>query len=487
MVSGRETLASIDSAVTKARQTIAAVESKIEAINRRLVELGQAQTQDLKELARVRIGLLADPGTLSRLDQAERQVVALLAQRDTAARDLEGEMQAAQSALQALEGERSAQAARVDAAAGAVDAAEARTQARLDADPAYRAQRDSAHESERVARHADEKAAQSEAEREQKGADYRADPLFMYLWERNYGLPEYKAGGLIRTLDTWVARLTGFADARANYSRLNEIPVRLREHADGLAAAAERELAALKALDEAARAADGIPALEATVAEEQARLDTVDARIARAESDGQALTVRKALFAAGEDRHTKQAVDYLVAELARDDLMELRREALSTPLPEDDLIVARMLGREDERRQAESSAPSLRQTVADQHKRLSELEALRADFKRSRYDRAGSTFGDDALVAMMLGQFLNGLLDRENLWRILREQQRYRPEQSDPTFGSGGFGRGTVWGGGVGDLGDIFSRRGGGGGFGGGGRGGGFGGGGGGFRTGGGF
>jgi hypothetical protein len=84
---------------------------------------------------------------------------------------------------------------------------------------------------------------------------------------------------------------------------------------------------------------------------------------------------------------------------------------------------------------------------------------------------------------MMLGQFLNGMLDRRNLWRILQEQQRYRPQHSDPTFGSGGFGRGTVWGGGIGDLGglgDIFGgRRGGGGGFGGGG--------GGGFHTGGGF
>ena len=92
----------------------------------------------------------------------------------------------------------------------------------------------------------------------------------------------------------------------------------------------------------------------------------------------------------------------------------------------------------------------------------------------------------------MLGNFLNGMLDRRALWKVLQEQQQYRPQRSDPTFGSGGFGRGTVWGGGVGDLGglgDILGGglgrgrgRGGWGGGGGGGRGGG-----GGFRTGGGF
>ena len=86
----------------------------------------------------------------------------------------------------------------------------------------------------------------------------------------------------------------------------------------------------------------------------------------------------------------------------------------------------------------------------------------------------------------MLGQFLEGLLDRRMLWKVLQEQQSYRPRRSDPTFGSGGFGRGTVWNGGLGDIGDIFGAIGRGG-FGR--RGGGFGrgGGGGGFRTGGGF
>jgi hypothetical protein len=101
-----------------------------------------------------------------------------------------------------------------------------------------------------------------------------------------------------------------------------------------------------------------------------------------------------------------------------------------------------------------------------------------------RYDRAGSAFGDDAMIGMMLGQFLHGLLDRQTLWKVLQEQQHYRPRRSDPTFGSGGFGRGSVWGGGVGDLRDLSDivgglRRGGGG-LGGRRRGGG-------FRTGGGF
>ena len=46
----------------------------------------------------------------------------------------------------------------------------------------------------------------------------------------------------------------------------------------------------------------------------------------------------------------------------------------------------------------------------------------------------------------MLGGLLEGALDREGLWRVLEQQQRYRPRRTNPIFGLGGFGRETIWG-----------------------------------------
>ena len=199
----------------------------------------------------------------------------------------------------------------------------------------------------------------------------------------------------------------------------------------------------------------------------------------------------------------RRAVEYLAGELRRDDLAELRRDALATPFPDDDLIVSRMLQRDEQLQTLGASLQSLKETLQQHGRRLAEIEALRGDFKRQRFDRAGSVFSDGSLVALMLANFLNGALDRRTLWKVLQEQQRYQPLHTDPGFGSGGFGRGTVWGGGLGDIfdemarGGFGGRRGGwpggfgrggrGGGLGGGGLGGGSGGGGGGFRTGGGF
>jgi hypothetical protein len=481
MISGRQTLASIEQALADERGKLEAVAQRIEAASAALVELQRTDAQDYRELAKQRVDLLAGGELVAHIDQAEQQVLALLQNREVAARELTDRIQAAEARRVSLEAERAAQASEVDRVAEAVDEAEAHTQTRLDADPTYQAQRQRAQEAERTAMHAEEKAASSEQEKEQKGESYRSDPLFMYLWERSYGLPGYRANPLARWLDGKVARQIGFADARANYQRLNEIPVRLREHADGLKTAAEREFQALRDLDTQAREADGIPALEAQLEHQQTKLDAVDRRLDAAEAERRELLAQQATFAAGDDEHTRKAVAYLAAELQRDDLMALRRQALATPFPDDDLIVSRLLQRDDERRTTQATVQGMKDAVQQHRGRLAELEAVRTEFKRRRYDRAGSSFNDGAAVALMLGNFLNGVLDRRTLWKVLQEQQRYRPQRSDPTFGSGGFGRGTPWGGGVGGLGGSVGRSvgRGGGGFGAGA--------GGGFRTGGGF
>jgi len=481
MISGRQALGSIDQALNQAHGRIADVQDGITEATDRLLALQKTQTDEYRDLARVRVEKLAGPDVLSQLDNAERQVLALFSDRDAAIARLRQEIVDAQGVREQLEAERTHQALRLDDAVNAVDEAEATTQAKLDADQDYRTQRERAEQAERKALHADGKAGRSEEEKQSKGEAYKLDPLFSYLWERGFGLPEYEASGITRWFDGKVARLIGFTDARANFSRLNEIPLRLREHADHLRLRADETFSRLREIDAAAREADGIPALESRVAEEQRVLDEIDERISLGEENDQALLREQADYAAGADEYTVQAIDFMASEYQLDELVALRHDAFNTPYPEDDMIVSRMLQREQDQRQLESSIGGLKSSLEQQQKRLLELESLRTQFKRNRYDRTGSIFENDSMIGVLLGQFLAGMLDRGKLWKVLQEHQRYRPSRSNPDFGSGGFGRGTVWKGGMGDLGDIigglgrggFGRRGGGGG--------------GGFRTGGGF
>jgi uncharacterized protein YrzB (UPF0473 family) len=469
MISGRETLGFIDNSLRQERSGIDTAEARIADLSRQLLALQELRLDDYRELAHLRVDLIAGGSMSSNIDALERQVAAALEVRESAKAELDTQIAAVQDQRAALEAERESQRQALEKAAEALDIAEAATQARLDADAAYRAQEQRTREAEAIARHAADKAVQSEQEKDEKGQSYRGDPLFMYLWQRGYGTPQYRAWPLARWLDGKVAHLIGFDDARANYARLLEIPLRLREHAEQKKGDAETAFGVLRRLDEKAREKDGVVALEESRDEEQAALEAIDMRIQENTEGHQQLLERKEAFAAGTDEHYRKAVDYVASELRRDDVHDLRSDALATPFPDDDIIVNRMFEREQQVQQLEASLGELKNALRQQHLKLQELEALRSDFRRRRYDQPGYGFSDGTLIAAMLSSFLNGMLDRDGLWRVLEQQQRYRPQRTDPNFGSGGLGRGTIWGGRRGgfggDLGGGFGRGGGGGGF----------------------
>ncbi len=461
MISGRQTLSSIDRSLHDEQTKLDAVQSRISHVTGELVQLQKTEARNYRELARLRVDSIARGAVISRMDAAEGRVAALLEARELATRDIERAIRVAEDTRQQLEQEREGQAEVLERAAEQVDAANAQTQARLDASPGYRAQRERAREVERTALHAEDKAKRSEREQDEKAQSYRTDRLFMYLWQRRYGTSDYRADSVTRWLDGKVAKLIGYNDARVNFARLQAIPARLREHANWVKQEAEREFQALRQLELGAREGDGIPALEAAQAQEQEKLDSIDARIEADARDYQALLQQRARVASGEDEDYQQAVAYLASEIGREDLQALRREALATPFPEDDVIITRLLDVEQQQRQLEAALSELKALSRQHRERLRELESLRTEFKRRHYDRPDSHFSDGAMVGMMLGNFLNGMLNRESLWRVLEQQQRHRPRHSNPDFGSGGFGRGSPWGGGGGFGGGGFRTGGG--------------------------
>ena len=481
MISGRQALSSIDQTLAKAHAEVDDVEAQIKQTNDEILAEQEARIVALRALAVERVARLDDSSAAPEtFDYIEQQAKKLLARRDDERSALDDRIAAIEKLLRDTATERQAQATKLDGAVEAVDIAESELQRLLDADPAYRDRRSAAEAAERRAIHAQEKADRSAAELEEKGQAYRSDDLFMYLWKRSYGLPEYRASGLFRWLDGKVANLISYADARVNFARLNEIPKRLQAHADHLATLADQTFDALKALDVSAREEKGVPALEAEVAREQQALDVIDQQINGREADYQETLAKRAAFAAGDDEHTQQAISFLVEQFGRTDIEALVRAATLTPYPEDDVIVSRVESNESVQQSLRVTLSDLRGLLEKHQQRLRELEDLRVQFKRKKFDRSGSVFTNESMLPVLLGQFLSGMLDSRMLWKVIQEYQRYQPKRSKPDFGSGGFGRGTVWRGGLGDLGDVVEKLGRGG-FGGRGRGGG------GFRTGGGF
>jgi hypothetical protein len=486
MISGRQTLGSIEASLREQHARIKLANQQLAKLGDERLELQKTEVENYRTLARQRIDYIASNSTVAAFDESEHKVIALLQQRKAQSVQLTRDIEQLERQREELNQHRSHQADVLESAATVVDEAEAKTQQRLDADPAYQAQRDKARDAARIALHADQKATTSEQEHQEKGQSYRNDPLFTYLWDRKFGTSEYRANPLSRWLDGRVAKKIGYLDARTNYARLEELPLRLREHSDRRKQRADDEYLALKKLDEEGRIQDGIPALEAVEKQEQQTLDAIDAQIADNENQFQEQIDRKKRFAAGNDKGYKSVVEYLTSEMSRTDLQQLRYQALATPYPEDDIMVNQLLDTEQEKVSLEKTSQGIQQSLEQYQQRLKELEAVRAEFKRRRYDNPRSGFSNGALVGTVLQNVLNGAMRNDSLWDVLAQQQRHHTGRANPSFGSGGFGRGTIWGGGHrgGFGGGLFGGRGGGG-FGG--LGGGGGGGGGGFRTGGGF
>ncbi len=447
MISGRQTLASIDSGLQKLRGKVSQAEQQIEERGRQLLSLQQKEVKRYKELSRLRVKVLAADPRIIFPDDDERTVQRLLEQRLSGLQKIRDEIAASQQQRSDLEQKRQAQALAVEEAAKTEDAAEKRTQDRLDDDPAYKKQLLITRQIERTVKHAQGKATQREEELETKGTPYHNDPLFMYLWNRNYSTVEYQATPLTRWLDGKVARLIHYGVARVNFSKLQEIPSRLREHADQIEQKVKQEFEVLKALDTKAREEDGIPALEKILEQKEAELKAIDEQLEKAVARQREQEQLQTDYSVGEDPYYKKAIDYLATELRRDDIRDLRRQAQATPYPEDDLIISKLLDLEGQERDVQDGITELKTFNTQQQQRLHDLESMRSEFKGHRYDSAGVGFSDPTVIYATLGNLINGVLTRDAFWRILEQQRRYQPRRANPSFGSGGFGRGTVWGG----------------------------------------
>ena len=332
---------------------------------------------------------------------------------------------------------------------------------KLKQDESYRIQKEKALRAAAVSRRADEKASQSEADLASKGKPYQEDEIFMYLWQRRYMTPDYRANRIIRMLDDWVARLVDYRETRADYHMLNELPVRLREHADQAAEEAERQKQALLTLEKQAAEKDGLGILQTALEKAEAQLQQINDEFENHEKKHQQLLSQKSDFAAGEDEHTQKAVEVLAVELKREDTIELYRQAQATPRPEDDAIVMQIHKLQQEEGEVNGRISGLKEERQQQHKALEELSKLRSEFRRSNYDAGFSSFPANLGLGILLGEMLRGGRSSGSAWdRIGKAQKWDFPDLGGS--GGGGFG-----------------------GFGGFGSGGGFGGGG--FRTGGGF
>jgi hypothetical protein len=440
-ISGSAMLKELDKGLASLRRDVRSLDSDIADSSQQVRSLGEAKLLFYRKLAEHRLEKLEQGGLLQGLDSVSQNVVELLDRRERAHGELLGEIRGEEERLEALEVKRTQLSDEAEAAALQLDEAEAEVQNRLEEDPAYRTQLEHAHRADAIADEAEAKTRDATDDKKSKGEPYEADHLFMYLWNRHYGTSEYSANPLTRMLDRWVAKLCNYDKARPNYWMLNEIPLRLQAHAEAARSRADAEFQELEKLETDAAGQMGLPRLNEVLDEREQALEACDESITAAEQRLAQLSDQRSQFASGRDPLMMQALDRLADEMKSEGIQVLRRRAAETPDREDDRIVAEIIDTDERLEMLEEEHRDRQKIYRRQDQKVRDLSALRQQFKRRGYDDMRSMFVNGAALTGALQQFLGGLLDDEDLWRLIARSQRLRKVRARPEFGSGGFPR----------------------------------------------
>ncbi len=460
MQSGRETLAGLEDALRDVTAQEAELQRALEEGNRQRTSLVAERLEALQQLASIRAKDAMADGVIDDADNLSHQVRAALEARlktITQLRQRQAEAEASRekhvTALDALTQSIATLEDQID---------QLGQQARV-------ALRDVPEHIELTRSHASlasmleqavAKAEQVARDETQKGLPYREDPLFMYLWRRQYGTPRYQATGIVRMVDAWVADLVRYTDVRANYAMLTEIPVRLRAHAEDLRQQTEAAKAQLDELEAAKTRELAGSDLIGTLKRERDRQIVLGQNLEQVTSELAETGSQLKLYAKGEDQSFLSAVAAYATFLDREPLRRLMADASRTHSTDDDRIVDHMRQIGQSLDELENGTTARRRKLDQLSERRIELTRLASNFRRQRYDDVGSQFSDSPRTEDLLQLLLRGAITAAEYWLRMQSQQSWRHRPGDPwrrqsglpPFGGfpggwGGFGGGSRGGG----------------------------------------
>ena len=433
-LTGRDALSLLDSELGKLRQSLAAAIADADGVEARRGEIQREQAAAYGALAAMRLDLMQSGGDGAEFGKLEAAARALT-ERHTAFVEAErAALEEASAVLSSLEAKRSGLAARHDVAIAAYETRVAETEAQLKGSAAYLGLVDAAEEACAVTLRAQQKLELARTDRTEKGAPYEQDALFSYLWKRKFRSPEYKAGGMIRMLDGWVAKLCRYDQAFLNYQRLTELPDRIAEHAVFVATLEDQAEAALVAAEEQAMREAGVEALKSEADRLKVEIAAWDTEIAAAEEAHRGRAQRHEGALNEETGPAVEARDLLAAQLRKASFLDLRVLAAETVDTQDDRLVDTLvrLRAEEMSLDLEAGTRLMRPRVLRED--LARMEALRRQFKEARFDSPYTLMSRVAFDEMM-SNLMKGQMDVRDALRGLSRSVRRAEPQAHPDFG----------------------------------------------------
>jgi hypothetical protein len=376
-----------------------------------------------------------------RLTEAEREATRLLIGHDEFVKTIGAQVDKAADALSAAEVNRRLGEAEADAALEAYETLTEQTEKEVQTDPAYLALRDGLENARSVAIRSEQKLDLARQDRDAKRKPYEDDPLFSYLWRRKFRTTEYKAGGLARSLDTWVAKLCRYDEAYLNYARLIELPDRIAEHLARMKLEETEAEAAMERFEAQKLEEKGAGKLAAALDAAKAKLKELDAELATAEAKHSGLREQQEKAASGDSGPQEQARRVIEEGFAKASFPDLKVLAAETTTTDDDRIVDALIKLRTEELQMEVNWRNVEAMPARRRAGADALEQVRRKFRESGLDSPYVMLLRGAFEAAMEAYGKGPNPDPNQLWKAISATIHQAPRQDDHYFGGRRRGR----------------------------------------------
>jgi len=440
MWTGTSALKNIDQSLQSIRNDVVRLDKQLDQLTSQVATNQRHRARLINDIASVRLSEIESGELNANYTAADQESAELLEQREQALMDLNTRIKSVNERILDAENQRDLLLETVNGTSEKIVDIEGQVQQGLKIDQAYLEQLERAQLAESVAEEAQQKMQRAQTNMAEKAEPYQADDLFMYLWNRGFGTTEYDGGVLTRFVDAWVAKVIKYEPSRVNYWNLVAIPQRLNEHADRVGDEADEQHMLLQQLEMNALESAGVKSLEAELESLRLKLDAHDDTIEALETKLNEYLAQRTRYISGEDEYIQKCLQRISASLEHQSLQAIHRYVRVTTSPTDDSLVIELQALEDGLDDVEDDLNDVRSLHQAKLSKLKDLEKVRRNFKNSRFDDVRSGFGNQALITGVLAQFLQGVVSGNDVWRVIKRNQRYRKVASTPDFGSGGFG-----------------------------------------------
>lgn len=435
-VPGRQVLQTIEATRRSLGNRVHEADREIDQLTREARQYVQQRAETLETLAEHYLPELTDRSIRGTFHDVQSELDSVLAKQREEHRRLQREWDQALDLRQESEAELDRVTAELDRLVDERDGLEAKLAEKLAASETFRQLSEQTLAVELEVAKNQERVEESQQEASEKLPAYENSRLFKYLVDREYGTSKYKKSGLTRYLDSWVAGLVNYRQAKPSYDFLRITPQMMAAEVERRQDEFEALMQQVDAIEQEVSDQIGLSqVLEQGMAAGKER-DVLLARIEQEEAERDRLESRLQQITDSDGEHYRQAIERFKRFLGTMDDAELAARTQQTRERTDDAIYAQVAEINERLDSAKLSAQRLRASQSEARRQFADTTDIVRRFRSSEYDSVRSYFVGLNLQAS-IDRYLRGEFHKEALWQELSRQQKFAPTWVEDQYGSG--------------------------------------------------